>query len=80
MAWLSKQLKDLTLEIRLYIWSEALPLLLVMDGLQCRHCPTRFQLLESEAAYQYRRVHGSLAGCSSRSDLVMARKWTVLSG
>ncbi|KAH7411472.1 hypothetical protein BKA64DRAFT_382145 [Cadophora sp. MPI-SDFR-AT-0126] len=44
------------------------PHLPVMDGLQCQHCPIRFQLLESEAAYQHRRIHGSLVG-STRTDV-----------
>jgi hypothetical protein len=39
------------------------PHLPVMEGLQCQHCPIRFQLLESEAAYQHRRIHGSMVGC-----------------
>ncbi|PVH69364.1 hypothetical protein DL98DRAFT_625272 [Cadophora sp. DSE1049] len=46
-----------------------------MDGLQCQHCIIRFQLLESEAAYQHRLIHGSVASCMERF-LVRIQSWS----
>ncbi|KAH9204361.1 hypothetical protein DL95DRAFT_471566 [Leptodontidium sp. 2 PMI_412] len=51
------------------------PHLPVMDGFQWQHWPIRFQLLESEAAYQHRLIHRSVASCMERF-LVRIQSWS----